>query len=79
MQPTTKVHAKRHTLSNALRVAALQYQTDAEVHRVEPAGGEGLMLREARASIVRCFEDQAKEANALADEIDEKDVLWLED
>jgi hypothetical protein len=71
--------AKRHTLSNALRVAAAQYATDAMVQAKEPAGGEGLMSTEGRQRLVDCFNAQAKEAFQLADDIEQANTINLED
>jgi hypothetical protein len=74
--------AKRSTLCNALRVAAECYQIDARTHRT----GEARMHRtgetwteEARRRLVEQFERQAREAFALADEIEQADTIELQD
>jgi hypothetical protein len=74
--------AKRSTLCNALRVAAECYQIDARMHRT----GEARMHRtgetwteEARRRLVEQFERQAREAFALADEIEQADTIELQD
>lgn len=61
--------ANRSTLANALRVAAIQYQTDAETCRREPG----------HERIVEAFEQQSHEAIALADMIEQADTIRLED
>lgn len=71
--------AKRHTLANALRVAADQYEADALVSSKEPVGGEGMMSPEGRARLVERFEFQAVEVRRLADAIEQSDILRLED
>lgn len=61
--------AKRHTLANALRNAAASYNDiafDASCH----PGQERLQVQ---------FENQAKEASALADAIEQSDTIRLED
>lgn len=73
------MQAKRHTLANALRVAADQFDADALVHAKEPEGGEGLMSIMARESMVAQFAHQATEARILADEIEQATVITLED
>lgn len=73
--------AKRHTLANALRVAAEQYEQDAAFHA--PGGpadkGEALMDARARASMCAQFERQSAEARKLADDIEQSDTIRLED
>lgn len=73
------MNAKRHTLANALRVAAEQYNADASVHAREPAGGEGLMSVEGRTRLVECFEQQAADVRRLADAIEQAATIHLED
>lgn len=70
--------AKRHTLADALRVAADQYDSDALEHSKLPAG-EGLMTAEGRARIVECFTLQAADARRLAGEIEQSAIVQLED
>ncbi len=71
--------AKRYTLANALRAAADQYDADALEHAKVPAGGEWLMSVKVRSRMVSGFEKQAKEARAMADVIEQADVIRLED
>ena len=59
------ITAKRHTLANALRVAAVQYAIDAN---------SGHPPR-----VVESFQRQAAEANKLAERIEESDLIELED
>jgi hypothetical protein len=74
--------AKRSTLCNALRVAAECYQIDARTHRTGKARmhrtGE-TCTEEARRRLVEQFERQAREAFALADEIEQADTIELQD
>lgn len=58
--------AKRHTLANALRVAAEQYAADSVSSAVHPR-------------IAESFKSQAAEAIALADAIEQADTIRLED
>lgn len=69
--------AKRHTLANALRVAAEQYDADALAHSKPPP--EGVMDPAGRARLVQCFTDQAADVRRLADEIEQADTIRLED
>lgn len=55
-------------IANALRVAATQYQADADTHRNAPQ--DALMHPDARARMVRGFEDQATMARKLAEELE---------
>jgi hypothetical protein len=66
--------AKRSTLCNVLRVAAECYQIDARTHRTGETWTE-----EARRRLVEQFERQAREAFALADEIEQADTIELQD
>jgi hypothetical protein len=74
--------AKRSTLCNALRVAAECYQIDARTHRTREARmhrtGE-TWTEEARRRLVEQFDRQAREAFALADEIEQADTIELQD
>lgn len=63
--------AKRHTLANALRVAAEQYDSAAHTSSCLPAPG-GPRLEQG-------FICQAKEARELADAIEQADAVRLED
>jgi hypothetical protein len=61
--------AKRHTLANALRIAAKQYEDDGRVAAATP--------RHERME--EMFKEQAREAWVLADEIEQSDSIHLED
>ena len=61
--------AKRHTLANALRVAAAQYNDDAHNAACHP----GQDRRRVQ------FENQAQEAFDLADQIEQEATIRLED
>jgi hypothetical protein len=60
---------KRHTLANALRVAAVQYMTDAHSASCIPG----------HAGLSKQFSDQSREANDLADELEQADDFTLVD
>ena len=62
---------KRHTLANALRVAAAQYNSDAFDSDCHP--GEG------QKRLAEGFRRQAKEAFTLADRIEQEATIRLED
>lgn len=66
--------AQRHTLANALRVAADQYAADAEGFRKYAEGDAPQFKR-----TVEQFEHQAKEARELADAIEQAATIRLED
>lgn len=61
--------AKRSTLANALRLAALQYDQDAETS----ARARG------RDRLAESFKAQAAVARKLVDEIEQSDTIRLED
>jgi hypothetical protein len=69
--------AKRHILAGALRVAADQYDADALSHSIAPP--ENPMPAEGRQRLVDCFAQQALDARALADQIEQSDKIALED
>lgn len=70
--------AKRHTLANALRVAADQYDADALVHNTPPA--DAMYWSDAsRKRLVECFENQARDVRRLADAIEQAATITLED
>lgn len=55
------------SIANALRVAADQYEQDAAFYSDDNAKARGeTMSADARARLVRVFEDQAKTARELA-------------
>lgn len=70
--------AKRHILAQALRVAAEQYDADARVHAT-PLGDGEYWSEAGRKRLVECFEQQALNARALADAIEQADTIKLED
>jgi hypothetical protein len=70
--------AKRHTLANALRIAADQYDADALVHNTPPADAM-YWSDDGRKRLVRCFQDQATDARKLADAIEQAGTIMLED
>jgi hypothetical protein len=72
------MRAKRHTLANALRVAADQYEADALVHNTPPADAM-YWSDEGRRRIVETFEQQARDARKLADAIEQAERIELED
>lgn len=61
--------AKRSTLVNALRLAALQYDKDVEIVASVPNYGR----------LADSFKTQASEARKLADEIEQAATIRLED
>lgn len=61
--------AKRSTLANALRLAALQYDQDAETSARVPGHDR----------LAESFKTQAREARKLADEIEQAATIGLED
>lgn len=65
---------KRHTVANALRIAAVQYLADAATFKIY-ADGDAPQFRRTQEA----FEAQAREATALADEIEQADCLYLAD
>lgn len=67
--------SKRHLLSSALRVAALQYEADARACTTAQ-DGVGAVPRDR---LVQAFKSQAAEVSRLADEIEQADVIRLED
>ena len=70
--------AKRHILSNALRVAADQYEADALVHSKPPADAM-YWSDDGRKRIVETFERQAADVRKLADDIEQAGTITLED
>jgi hypothetical protein len=72
------MRAKRHTLVNALRVAADQYDADALVHNSPPTDAM-YWSPEGRRRIVETFERQAIDARKLADAIEQAERIELED
>jgi len=72
--------AKRHTLANALIVAADQYEQDAAFFSPAKAAERGEILPlEARARFIACFEKQAADARKLAADIEQSSTIDLED
>ncbi len=71
--------SKRHTLANALRVAAEQYACHALALKAEPNAGEGIMPRAARLRLAQQFERQAIETRELALAIEQSNTIDLED
>lgn len=71
--------AKRHTLANALRVAAEQYACDALAMKAEPNDLDQRMPTATRRRIAEQFERQAIEAIDLALAIEQADTIDLED
>jgi hypothetical protein len=65
----SQIPAKRHTLINALRIAASQYAADAHTCSCTP--GHDRMAMD--------FKAQAGEALGLADQIEQSDTIRLED
>jgi hypothetical protein len=72
------MRAKRHILTNALRLAAEQYDADALVHN-DPVQTPGYGTEEGRKRIVETFERQAVDARKLADAIEQAERIELED
>lgn len=63
------MQARRHTLANALRVAAKVYEDDANTSSRIPN----------HQRIEQTFRDQANQAKALADEIENAENIRLSD
>lgn len=76
---TAWCRAKRHTLANALRIAADEYARMASLQKGErwtvPTGAP----RDGLDRIIASFEAQATDARRLADEIEQADAVQLED
>jgi hypothetical protein len=74
-----KMKAKRHTLANALHLAASRYEEDATFLRSAPKPDDPLRNIEARSRLAEQFERQAKEVRTLVDAIEQADKIRLED
>lgn len=79
---TTKLlhYTDKHAITNALRVAACQYEDDAKRFRaVEEQGGiKNFMTAKAAARMAEQFDNQVKQANGLVEAIDDAIQIYLD-